>query len=199
MHLLQQAGLTPVRGFTPREFRHSPVTEFSTVDALADFVRTRGAYRIGIDGVDGVGKTPLATELKEKLDYPLISLDDYLDRNKGGFIEYLSYSRLAQDLSNHSHVVIEGDCLLQVLARVAAEIDLLVYVKRLQHGVWLDERECEINGDLEAFIAKEKELIERIAGTSGESQVLELSEEIIRYHYAYRPHSKAHVTYVRQT
>ena len=176
---------------------HRAVPELSSVEDLVSFVQERSAQRIGIDGVDGVGKTTLAVNLAERLSYPLVSLDDYLDRNKGGFVEHLSYSALSHELDSRDRFVVEGDCLLQVLARLPMELHLLVYLKRVQYGVWTDERECEIEGDIEEFIAKEKGLVARIAGTPPESQTVDLSDEIIRYHYSYRPQNRAHVTYIR--
>lgn len=65
--------------------------ELETSQELAALLRESGYGRIGIDGVDGSGKTTLAKNLAEQLDVPLISLDDYLDEKRDGYLDHLRY------------------------------------------------------------------------------------------------------------
>lgn len=67
----------------------------------------------------------------------------------------------------------------------------------LQH-IWADERECDVEGNIEDFIDNEKELTRLIEGKENPPETLELAEEVIRYHTAYKPHHKAHVIYIRE-
>jgi len=44
---------------------------------------------IGIDGIDGVGKTSFAKEI-ETLGYFRISLDDFIKKKSGGYFEFVN-------------------------------------------------------------------------------------------------------------
>ena len=170
------------------------MVEFSNVKDLANFVRQAGHGRVGVDGTNGAGKTTLAKELSSNLGYPLLSLDNFLEKNQGGFVEHLKYSELSAEIGNFKSFVVEGVCLLEVLSRLKREVDFLVYIKRQQHGLWTDERECEIEGDVEEFIEKEREIVKRLSrleGSSEETGTFGLGEEIIRYHASHRPQHKA--------
>lgn len=174
--------------------------EFSDIDDLVSHVRGTGYRRVGIDGVNGVGKSTLAKELSKRLGCRLLSLDEFLEKNQGGFVEHLKYSELSAEIRSLKSFVIEGVCLLEVLHRLKSEIELLVYIKKQQHGLWADERECEIEGDVEEFIGKERELVKqlsRLEGSSEETETLGLGEEIIRYHARHRPHNKANAIFWR--
>ncbi len=54
------------------------MSEFTSATELAQALRAAEARRIGVDGSDGVGKTPLAQAIAGILRYQLFSLDDYL-------------------------------------------------------------------------------------------------------------------------
>ena len=121
----------------------------------------------------------------------------YLEKNKGGFLEYLKYSDLINDLSISDGFIIDGVCLLKVLDTIDMPVDVLVYVKRMRHGLWADESECEIEGDIEAYLIKERETVQLIAGSEELPETLGLAEEIIRYHSKFLPQSKADIVYER--
>lgn len=170
------------------------MAEFSNFEDLVNFVRQAGYGRVGIDGTNGSGKTTLAKELSSSLGYPLLSLDNFLEKNQGGFVEHLKYSELIAEIGSLKSFIVEGVCLLEVLRRLKREVDLLVYIKRQQHGLWADERECEIEGDVEGFIEKEREIVKRLSRLEGSSEkagTFGLGEEIIRYHASHRPQHKA--------
>ncbi len=176
------------------------MAEFSDINDLVNFVREAGYGRVGIDGTNGAGKTTVAKELSSRLGYRLLSLDGFLEKNQGGFIEHLKYSELSAEINSLKAFVIEGVCLLEVLSRLETEVEVLVYIKRQQHGLWADERECEIEGDVEEFIGTERELIKRLSrleGSGEETETLGLGEEIIRYHSSHRPQHKANAIFWR--
>jgi len=171
--------------------------EVATPDAVVEALRSANARRIGIDGIDGCGKSTLARVVAVKLQRRLFTLDDYLEKDKGGFLEFIDYSRLRSDVSAEDACVFEGVCLLHVLRRAELVIDALVYVKRRHLGLWADERELDLdlNEPLEDFLKNERELTAMVAGEAVTD--LGLAEEVIRYHHAARPHNSAHIVYFR--
>jgi hypothetical protein len=171
--------------------------ETATTDAVVDALRETNSRRVGIDGIDGSGKSTLAKTVAAKLDRRLFCLDDYLERDRGGFLEFLDYDRLRADVSAESSYVIEGVCLLHALDRADLDIDALVYVKRRHLGLWADEHELDLSEPLEEFLENERKLAARVTGESEAITELGLAEEVIRYHYDARPHHNAHIVYYR--
>lgn len=168
------------------------------IQKLADHIRGKGYRRIAVDGTNGAGKSTVSADLANELGFAHINLDEYLDKNKGGFLEYLQYDDVKKDLLNLDGLVLDGICLLKVLDTIDMSVDVLVYVKRMRHGLWADESECEIDCEIEEFIAKEKEIIQLIERTEELPETLGLAEEIIRYHAEYEPYIKADITYERK-
>jgi len=171
--------------------------ETDSVQEILSIIRKRGFGRIGVDGTNKAGKTTMSTKLANELGFSHLNLDDYLEKNKGGFLEFLKYQDIKQDLSELDNFVIDGVCLLKVLGHIDTPIEVLIYVKRMRHGLWADETECEVEGDVEKYIKKEKETIRLIEGTEEPPDTLGLAEEIISYHAEYGPQSKADIIYKR--
>jgi len=117
---------------------------FAEVDTLA--ARIRAACKkipvIGIDGFCGSGTTFLARQLSQALKTDLVSTDDYAVR-QGRYRRYSDRLDLAA-LSNSLHwtarskrqVILEGICLLEVIARLGISTNSVcsVYVKQLSRS-----------------------------------------------------------------
>ena len=172
--------------------------ETDDIKKLAAFIRDKGYCRIGVDGTSGAGKSTMASNLSKILGLSYLNLDDFLDKEKGGFLDYLKYEEIRQQTLETSCFVVDGVCLLSVLEKIETSIDCLVYVKRMCHGLWADEDECEITEGIEEYIMKEKETIRLLEKTENTPATLGLAEEIIRYHDKYKPHTKAELFYTRQ-
>lgn len=171
--------------------------EAANPDAVVDALKAARSRRVGIDGIDGCGKSTLAKAIATSLRCRVFCLDDYLDRDRGRFLEFIDYRRLRAEVSAETSYVIEGVCLLHALDRAHLEIDALVYVKRRHLGLWADERELNLDEPLEDFLKQERELTAMVAGASEAATDLGLAEEIIRYHHTARPHNNAHIIYFR--
>ena len=171
--------------------------EASTADAVIDVLRAANFRRVGVDGIDGSGKSTLAKTVAAKLGRRLFCLDDYLERDRGGFLEFLDYKRLQADAASETGYVVEGVCLLHALDRAKLKIDALVYVKRRHLGLWADEQELDLSEPLEEFLENQRRLTAMVAGETEEITDLGLAEEVIRYHYVARPHNSAHIVYYR--
>ena len=181
--------------------------ETSEISEIVTKLKSRDFRLIAIDGVDGSGKSRLASKLANKLGYVHINLDDYLEKHRGGFLGHIKYELLKIKMENIKlPVIIEGVCLLAVLRNLKKDPDLLIYIKRMSDdGWWRDEAICEVSEDIDEFVSKEendlKKFCELEAKMEGkkldpeECKIPELREEIIRYHYEFRPHKKANIVF----
>jgi hypothetical protein len=181
--------------------------ETSDVRSLAEAIIGKGWQRVGLDGVDGVGKSQLAASLGELLSWPVVGLDKYLHKKQGGFAPFINYSALTSDLQRTGGMIVEGVCLLDVLSRVGARIDGHVYMKRFQHGYWADEDECVFPNGIEEAVVRARDdaelflqLESRQEGTPyvPSSGGLELTEELMRYHDRFHPHEVAAIVFRRE-
>lgn len=170
--------------------------EVQTAEEVVAELRAIGAARIGIDGTDGAGKTTIAKAVAKLLGVPSFTLDDYLIKKQGGFVNFVQADRLLRDLPEKGGFIIDGVCLREVLSKGMIEVDAHVYVKRYHLGYWADEQELDLEEPLEQFLAQERATIAGILGR----ETIEaggLGEEIIRYHFNERPHRHAAVVFRR--
>jgi hypothetical protein len=87
--------------------------------------------RIVIDGDPGAGKTSLAKEIARELGAKRVSLDDYLPGNGNAYLLQLDYERVRRDiLDGGSKVVVEGICILKVMAKIGIGYDFHIFMKR---------------------------------------------------------------------
>lgn len=179
---------------------------------ISEIVRTLEATKfrlIGIDGVDGSGKSALAKALSGELGNIHVNLDDYLDKNRGQFVSCVKYDEVRRQLDDAKEsIIIEGVCLLAVIENLEQDLDILIYVKRVSdYGSWRDEVDCDVTEDIDEFVRKKKEehrkfvrLEADIEGKPVDPNDLDfpqLAEEVIRYHNRFRPHEKADIIFKR--
>lgn len=172
--------------------------EASSPFEVADAMRAAGARRIAIDGSDGSGKSTLAKALAVELKIPVLHVDHFIVKHRGRYIANLDVTRLASALSAAEACIVEGVCMLQVLEHVSFTPDAVVYVKRMSHGYWCDERELDPQIPIEEHLHQLRADIQPLAKAFGESGDLGLTEEVIRYHASYRPHQRASLAYLRE-
>lgn len=184
-------------------------TVVSDVEGLVAELLARKPCRIGVDGIDGVGKSETSAVVACKLGLPVIGLDDYVQKNRGGYVSYIDYSAVAERIAESygANFVIEGVCLLEVMERLGVRLDCLIYIKRIGAGLWADEDECEFPNGIEEAIRQSRRNTElmlefeaRQKGelyTPGAADEPGLGEEIMRYHAKHRPHAVADITLCR--
>ncbi|WP_144424978.1 shikimate kinase [Pseudomonas trivialis] len=160
---------------------------------VVNAIRTMSTTRIGIDGIDGAGKSTLAREVSEALGLPCISLDSFVEKDMKGYVEHIDYLKLKATLEKFEGYVVEGVCLRQVLRRIQLA-PAVNNIKRVQHGVWSDEANLDISEPVDVVLARERELASLFSISLVSN--LGLAEEVIRYHAEFRPHNHADVTYV---
>ena len=176
---------------------------------IIEEIKRKNARLIVIDGVDGSGKSTLANKITKNLGFAHISLDDYLEKNRGYFVEYIKYNLLKKEIdSASSSIIIEGVCALAVLKNLKIKYDLLIYIKRMSsYGFWKDDHIYDVDEDIDAFIANQnlehKKFCEAMAQIEGKdfdpinSAIPKLTEELIRYHYEFKPQEIADIIYER--
>ncbi|MEW6677311.1 MAG: hypothetical protein AB1421_05265 [Pseudomonadota bacterium] len=158
--------------------------------------------------MDGSGKTPLAFGLAERIPAKVVSVDRFLNRNRGSYVQHLQRQQLRKTIfSYHGPVIVEGVCLRSVLRRLRLRAFRHIYVKAVsQHGLWSDERECELQGPVEAFLEIEREYLRVLddfltsdnAGNSEPVGLCAFREEVIRYHALALPSRYAHFVFLRR-
>lgn len=175
---------------------------------LSSLIR-QGNYRIvGIDGKDGTGKSTIAQKVSSELKIRHINLDDYVEEyDSGTYVSNIKNEELLSAITISSNpLIIEGVCLLSIMEQFDLKLDLLVYVKKIDScGFWHDRDKCDLEEDVDEFILKEKASLRSLAefeahleGAQMSTEDVEypsLSEEIIRYHYVFKPHIKADIIY----
>jgi hypothetical protein len=87
-----------------------------------------------IDGDQGAGKTTLANEMAELLKANVISLDNFLLENHDIYWKQMKYDSLCSKiLSAGAKIIIEGVCILKVLAQIQVRHDYHIFVE-LRNG-----------------------------------------------------------------
>lgn len=169
-----------------------------TLDELETHIATTDGNRliIGLDGLDGAGKTTLGRELASRLKADLVSVDDYIVQNTGKYLNAIRQVDLSNALLSAASrvVIVEGICLREVAALCDLPIGMYVYVRRMEaDGGWLAEAQCRPTEAAE--ILKRRELNDRnlISRALGGESVTDLGVhgELIDYHCKYRPFENA--------
>lgn len=172
--------------------------ETGSASEAAELLSDAGTRFVALDGAHGSGKSFLARELGALLGRQVVHLDDFLDRNKGAYVEYLDLPRLSAKLRELPAAIVEGICALQVFERLGIEPDAFVYVKRSAHGEWLDQNDYDVKIPIEDHLENVRRRIRPVAKFLGESGELGVAEEVIRYHAAFRPHERESIVFIRQ-
>lgn len=170
---------------------------------LQRMVANQNSYVITIDGWDYTGKSTLAKRLAEELNLCVIELDQFLNKNQGGYVQHIQYERLRNAFAHASHprVLVEGICILKVLQRLRISPNIQVYMKKLSaEETWHPGLTLDPGKNAEQVIEEDKSLRKQIAVRRGnpgtEATGLEVLEyEIIRYHYTFKPHETADFYY----
>ncbi len=146
---------------------------------------------ITIDGVDGVGKTTLSIKIAEVLCLSNIELDDFVQKNQDGYIKYIDYDRLLDRIISNKPVIIEGICIQQILNKIQVNSDVTVYVKVV-------DRYGFCNGQIKYF-PPNKSADEVINERKVKGFHVGYEEDVILYHYSFKPHENSDYIFERRT
>ncbi len=189
--------------------------EIADVNELAQAIRAHMEGRarpvVGIDGADGSGKTFLATEIGTVLNLSVLSVDDFVEKERGNYVKHIHQAELEAALGGTATgVIVEGVCLLDVLDRLRFSADCLIYVKRCDaDGFWYEDGDYDDpSRSADVVLARLSQQLAAMAdltcpfhnepGDPFAGSATPLREEIIRYHYRARPHERADFVYLRR-
>ncbi len=122
-------------------------TLLANVQGILDQSRIR---LIGIEGRMNEGKSRLAEQLAKDLakdlggDVPLVHVDEYPPKGDPDlpYLQTRNLRELAQDLDYTGQdfptrpTIIESFCVREVLAKIDRKLDLVIFVKKLNSGLW---------------------------------------------------------------
>ena len=159
---------------------------------------------ITCDGFDGSGKSQLARALADQLGAIHIELDNFLNRERGRYVEEIRYPELTKALDEADRaVVLEGICVQKILGYLGVVPAVRVYVRKLKHGYWYEgERYLPVGTTADEVInelRKQEDLLDLegpAPATAGPERET-LLHQIIRYHYEFEPHRRADYVYDR--
>ena len=81
-----------------------------------------GFFLISIDGLNQAGKSTLAKNLVKLMDTECIEVYHYLEKHKGGYIDYIRYNDLRESINRIRQksrvLIIDGICILEILNRI---------------------------------------------------------------------------------
>ena len=191
-----------------------PTDGFNEIHDLLHTIKDRPKSEniiIGIDGLDGVGKSYLAKELSEGLDAKMIELDEFLIKQQGIYVDSLRLDDLEKEIAQRKcSVIVEGVCLLDAMEKVGQQLTILIYIKKVaDYGIWHDKETCDptdgaedvINRKelgLQRFIELQLEEGHELSADEQNPSLSTLTKELIRYHDQYRPSLRADYIFNRK-
>jgi hypothetical protein len=151
---------------------------------------------ICVDGEDGIGKsTSITPSIAKNIQSKIISIDKYLKKEKGGYIDFIKYKDLENDVLKaikHNNVIIEGVLLLKILERLKIKPNKFIYsTSQLWFDDWQEHK--ELNREFSDIIKKEEsncELFSNISNSDEKSKPYKLTNfrhEMYKYTYQYKP------------
>jgi hypothetical protein len=181
------------------------------VDSPKDVIKIIGQLNgynglLAIDGVDGLGKSTIAKLLSEAICVGVVSLDDFIIKNTGEYVNSIEASLKSAITCLKGQGVIEGVCIMEALKKIQIYDYKTVYLKRMHHGIWVDEKNFTSEFGAEAAIQKEVSDLHKFEAFFAargnremnpreEIKLPALTCEIIRYHHNFQPHKNADFIY----
>ncbi len=128
----------------------------SILEALGLLIAAKESVLIGIDGINGSGKTSLAKKLASKLDASRLSLDDFIQNGDEEYSERINRYGVKKAIqnSNDSPLIVEGICLLAIAEQCDFSLDRHIYIKPYEQD---DENNSIMSGSVEAIESKKRE------------------------------------------
>jgi hypothetical protein len=144
---------------------------------------------VAIDGVDGAGKTTLAGKLSATLGWPTVDLDDHIGPKGRSYVDQVLFDDLAKAIRPRP-VIFAGIHMLEVLDKVGAHPDFLIYVVRMSGGGQPSHLEL-IYRDIAPEMSEGQDIPMRLYGVT----VTPLRRRLFPYMDQWRPVTKADIVF----
>lgn len=171
------------------------------IDDIFEAIKTSNPKIVGVDGIDGVGKTFLAKDI-EKLGYKRISLDDFLKRKSGGYFKFINFELLKKMVRQSSNrLVVEGILLQKILKELSLATNYSVYMTdSVWIYDWLEEYQGKYCGltlnEIITNVEREVERLNRVLSPDSKMYKMDgLRKEMYEYSYEYKPWERADVIF----
>jgi hypothetical protein len=163
-------------------------------------LKSTPSWAISIDGADGSGKTTLSSQLAITFNAIHVNVDNFLDNNRGGYIEHVKYDSLSENmkiLSNQGRrIIIDAVCIRWIMERISFVPNITVYVKRMsEYGWWADSHKFPDDESFEEYFTKEQAVLKTMGELNGISNYVpepierpHIRKDLFRYHQAVKPH-----------
>lgn len=153
---------------------------------------------IAIDGEDGVGKTTIISSMIAlALNASTFSTDDYLDKKKDGYVAFVDYEKLKQEITQVGKprpVIIEGMMTLLVLEKLELTPDYFIYVcSQMWYDEWLGDNGNYSKSfeEVVSEIEKRVSIVNKVVNPISKWTLRGFRKEVYRYTYDQNPFEKA--------
>ena len=176
-------------------------------EQIRDASQAQDSFLVTIDGNSGSGKSTLSQNLQVLLDCTVIELDDFVEENRGGYLDSIDLEQLQQAIlklvAEKRLIIIDGICVAEVLCAIDIQSNLRVYVKKLLFGdYWRDEKNIYGKANtLEEKLAIEEKGIRDFSRLNDEAipddkpALTGMTRDIISYHWKFRPDENADIVF----
>ena len=157
----------------------------TVIDYINSIIANNRLVIIGIDGINGTGKTNLAYYLAADLKFGLISLDCFLVHKLDCYLKALNSGLLMQKLLQlkNKSFIIEGCCLLDVARIFDIQPNIFIYCKEIS--------KLGHNAELWHYGNN----FDEYANNNYKQSITGFEKEIYDYHARMRPWEQAHIIY----
>ncbi|MDO8569834.1 MAG: hypothetical protein Q7R89_03655 [bacterium] len=153
---------------------------------------------IAIDGEDGVGKTTnISPMVASALNASAFSTDDYLDKKKDGYVTFVDYEKLKQEIikvKKSRPIIIEGMMTLLILEKLELIPDYFIYVcSQMWYDEWLGDNGNYSKSFEEIVSETEKRvsIVNEVITPTSKWTLRGFRKEVYQYTYDRRPFEKA--------
>ena len=179
------------------------------VDAVGTSLNRQIGFIISLDGVDGIGKTSVASKLAQLLGGVHIEFDKFRNASEDSYLNSIRYHELSDRVRGQlpltKDLVCEGICAMQVFERLRICPDLTIYVQKVTpiNDYLLPAYSEMISAKLPPadYLRQSTQEAEALAREFGKSPrtIDPLAESITKdlycYHYNYHPKDKADIVF----
>lgn len=182
---------------------------FNDLTELMNYIKDNAKNKmiVSIDGWNDSGKSTLADIFLNITNFIVIHIDDFLNKNTGEYLNSIKYDDLNMEIDKSADenqiVVLEGNCILEILDCLNKSSDIKVYNKDVDiNGCWRNERYVDNSKTVQEIIDDDESKLGDFSFIEGYDKNMFNSDdsdivfkELIKYHKEYKPHENCDVLF----